>query len=55
MIKEKAQTQETEEVQPVYTNWDFPTFMKNNPNATPEQVRQFLQEKRARDFFIKPW
>jgi hypothetical protein len=37
---------------PNYTNWDYPTWIKNNPNATPEQIRQFFREKKLHDFMI---
>lgn len=41
-----------EEDKPNYTNWDFGNFMKNNPNATPQEIKQFLREKRMHDFMI---
>jgi hypothetical protein len=30
---------------PVYRNWDFFTFMKNNPDATEKEIRAFLKER----------
>lgn len=57
MTKDKKQdskeTLSTEtETTPNYKNWDYPTFMKNNPNATPEEIRTFLRQKRLNDFMI---
>ena len=42
----------TEEDKPNYTNWDYPTWIRNNPNATPEQIKQFFREKKLHDFMI---
>jgi hypothetical protein len=49
----ELQNSETKVIEePVYTNWDFPNFIKNNPNATPEQITKFLKDKKFRDFMI---
>jgi hypothetical protein len=56
MTKDKKQdskeTLSKETETPNYKNWDYPTFMKNNPNATPEEIRTFLRQKRLNDFMI---
>jgi hypothetical protein len=45
-------TADKAESKPNYTNWDYPTWMKNNPNATPEEIKQFFREKKLHDFMI---
>jgi hypothetical protein len=32
-------------VEPVYTNWDYPTWIKNNPNATEKEIKAFLKQR----------
>ena len=33
---------------PNYTNWDYPTWMKSNPNATEKEIREWLKARANR-------
>lgn len=52
MTEKTTKSQNEKEIQPVYTNWDFSTWMRNNPNATPDEIKKFLREKKLHDFMI---
>jgi hypothetical protein len=41
----EAEDQAERDNKPHYRNWDFPTFMKKNPNATEKEIREFLRER----------
>jgi hypothetical protein len=45
MTNKETEKPEEKEIEPVYTNWDFPTWMKNNPNATEKEIRAFLKQR----------
>jgi hypothetical protein len=41
----ESEVQAERDNKPHYRNWDFPTFMKKNPNATEKEIREFLRER----------
>ena len=42
------------EEKPNYMNWDLSTWLNNNPNATPKEIKQFLKDKKNSELF-KSW
>jgi hypothetical protein len=39
------QNPQPEKVDPNYFNTDMQTFLKNNPDATPQEIKEFLLRK----------
>jgi len=49
MTDQKTQEQKSpQEDKPNYANWDYPTWIKNNPNATEKEIRQWLKDRSNR-------